>query len=332
MLGVTQQVDVFYRKNPIGLKEVYKFAESIDPQKTKQLVPYFPKKSEDALMMTHKLYRDIIKKKLSSSAPKPQLKCGIDFKNGYYIPKNKRDIKKASEGIALLEKLAMFRLPELDEEEKAKSEREMGSRERKKKTKGGEAVEGGLATMKDAMMKIESAKINVVARLAREKLEENSHNKVILSLNYRDGIERLSELLKEYNPLILTGKITNQKTRDCIVEAFQEDNEKYRLLIMITTVGSVGLDLDDKYGDWERWMFIIPDYRFLEKYQATGRIARLDTKSKPHLRFVYLQGIFVAETKLLDAIQKQSKIASELLAGENNIAFPGDLPSEYEEE
>jgi hypothetical protein len=137
-------------------------------------------------------------------------------------------------------------------------------------------------------------------------------------------------LLKNYNAMILNGDIVQNSERDKIIERFQRDDNKYRVLISNPKVGGVGIDLDDKTGKHPRYMYIAPSYMFIDQFQGTGRIHRKDTKSKATIRFVYSRE-FPWENGILDSMANKSKVARDMILSQNtNILFPGELDEEIE--
>lgn len=334
MLGIARSEDVMNKHRVTGLKEVYNFCLALNENLTKRVCPFFPTSKEESLGFVHALYYQIIKPYVSSAAPMPEIPPGRDFKNGYYKITNKGDIKNIQKGIGVLNNIREMREQlKLDIQNKKKI-KETGKNhlEGISKEEIQKREDSFIAQMTNAMMAIEYGKINDLYRVTKKILDEKPSAKVIIGVNYKESIERLKRLFASYEPLILTGDMTSQSKRDKIVDDFQEGSARKRLLIMITTVGSVGLDLDDKFGNFQRHMFIIPDFHFLAKYQATGRIARADTKSKPILRFFYGKGEFVEETKLLSSTIKKTEIAKDLLALDIPTPFPGDFENEVEED
>lgn len=53
---------------------------------------------------------------------------------------------------------------------------------------------------------IEQAKINTIIRLVKSRLDSDQNVKVIVCVKFIDNVNRLVNLLTEYNPLILTSK------------------------------------------------------------------------------------------------------------------------------
>lgn len=123
---------------------------------------------------------------------------------------------------------------------------------------------------------------------------------------------------------------TSMSKRDQYVSAFQKPSTEVRVFITSPVVGGVGLSLDDQYGYYERIAYAIPNYRFIDLFQACGRIDRSKTKSQPYVRFVY--GANSTESAVMDALARKTLTASEALARGDTVLFPGDFLNYNEDE
>jgi superfamily II DNA or RNA helicase len=180
-----------------------------------------------------------------------------------------------------------------------------------------------------ALVRIEVAKIDDMARVAAFSLRANPNCKVILCLNYLETIAGLAQNLAEYSPLVLTGS-TKKHHRSPIINAFNGDLT-YRVLIMNTRVGGVGISLHDVDGDKPRVMIMSPSYKVIDIAQAAARIYRAGTKSDAHVRMFYGKNTG-NETNILSAMAKKTATLKGTFAeGVNrDMLLPGDYPSEME--
>lgn len=331
MLGIASSAVPFYRNRDTGFQEVVAFARQLNSRTTDQILGgSYPVNKEEAYELAHHLYVNVIKPAVSSSAPVPVIESGRDYKNGFYNITTNSDKGLIKAGVDLLSNIRKKRDREEPEGEISISEEMLASLNRLNI----DAKSNNFQIQTSAMMHIEFGKIFDLNRVATEILNSNPNAKVILAVNYRASIARLVNMLNSYNPLILTGDINKQKTRDRIIDKFQEPNNDRRLLIAITKVISVGLDLDDKFGNFPRTMLVIPDFRFLDNYQVTGRISRIDTKSLSTLRFFYSKSNYIdAETNevsILESFIRKSDIANDLLVNGSDIKFPGEFDNYLE--
>lgn len=288
---------------PVGLKDIQNWCNKIDPQKG---VPIFRTRlsNKTADKICYDALHQIVKPALTSSAPMPNLGIQRDAKNGFFIVDDK-DKERLSAAINRLENMV-------------RAENENGK------------LKPNYGDITAALIPVEKAKLNLFMRLVTETLEKYKC-KVVLYLHYLDHIAYVNKMLEKYNPLVLVGSgPLCVDDRDKVINAFQENNGKYRLLISNPRVGSVGIDLDDKIGDYPRYMFISPDYRFIDLYQATGRIYRMSTRSDVTIRFVYGKGKGEHEVKILDTLAKKTAVVKSMLHNQNVPTFPGEMPYLYE--
>lgn len=194
-----------------------------------------------------------------------------------------------------------------------------------------------------AMQMVETAKIPIFIRVAREALERNPNQKVAILLNYSDSIVDIVEALKEFSPLVVRGS-TSMRNRATALERFQRADDKYRLFIGNLTCVSTGVDLDDKDGRFPRLGLVSPNYSTITLHQLTYRFLRADTRSDAHVHFVFgresirgkpVRGL--TELNVLNCLARKSKVMKEIAnsaADETQMLYPGEFPnwSEPDEE
>jgi superfamily II DNA or RNA helicase len=184
-----------------------------------------------------------------------------------------------------------------------------------------------------ALQIIETGKISLFVRIARDALLDNQ-KKVVIAVNYTETIKDLEKKLSEFNPLCLSGS-TPVLTRASVLEAFQAPNNSRRLLLCNQAVASTGIDLDDKDGNFPRLCLVSPNYSTITSYQLGHRFLRLDTKSNATVQFVYAkqkgktreQSKDSIELGVLNALSKKSQVMKETCLGQTEQVFPGDHES-----
>ncbi len=134
---------------------------------------------------------------------------------------------------------------------------------------------------------LETSKLEIFDSHVRKQMSQNPYCKVVCALNYTDNINDLMERLKDLNPQKLDGSVNTQKRAE-IIKKFQEPTLECRLLIANISVISAGIDLDDKVGDFPRYVFVSPTYKIIDMNQLSFRFLRsLDTKSDTLIKYVY---------------------------------------------
>lgn len=261
--------------------------------------------------ISHDLYTRVLKSHITSGMPKPPTEAKLDVKNLFAIMPPE-DVEQIKRGAMLFSSATNYR-------------HESGEISYDQQSWG---------DIIKSRREIDSGKVNTMARLARERLEENPHCKVILYYTYKRDIYRTAELLKEYTPLILTGDVVKNSDRDNIIEKFQRDDDEYRVLISNPKVGGIAIELDDKFGTRNRYMYILPNYHYIDLLQAMGRIHREGTQSDAVIRFIYSKS-FPFESSILKSMAEKSKTVRDILTSkQKDVILPGEIDSimEVEEE
>lgn len=199
---------------------------------------------------------------------------------------------------------------------------------------------------------LESSKINTFADEVRHVLSTNPNAKVVVALSYTESLNELAEKLMEWSPLIINGEIT-RKNKELYIAEFQQPNTNKRLLIGNVNVISTGIDLDDKDGNFPRYVFVNPNFSIITLQQLSYRFLRsLDTKSHTTIRYVYsstglpemegnpteryvemdrnaeirrAQGARSAEMRIINALIKKSTIIKSV--SDDNMQMPDTYKS-----
>lgn len=255
----------------------------------------------------YQLFQAIIKKYCSSAMDPIQIAAHIIKRNTYYSMTDQDSLALLDKGIKLLATATRFN------------------------PHNGTIDFGhdGAATLQGitrALIMIETAKINLFARVARELLLSDPNQKVVICVNYTETINDLIGLLAEFTPLRLDGSMSHQK-RGLVLDQFQAPDHSHRLLIGNLSVCSTGIDLDDKDGRFPRTCLVSPNYSTITLYQLSHRFHRISTKSDSRINFVLC--LDHAEINILNALAKKSNVMKEVTTNqvEGGIIFPGDYPT-----
>lgn len=108
--------------------------------------------------------------------------------------------------------------------------------------------------------------------------------KIIIGLHFRETMKVLRDMFTDlgFKHIYIDGSITDKQSR---IDEFQNSDTKL-LLLNMKAVNS-GVDLDDKIGDCQRVVFIIPDFKFSKTIQFMYRFNRVDSKSIPHIFIIH---------------------------------------------
>lgn len=134
----------------------------------------------------------------------------------------------------------------------------------------------------------------IFVRVCDELLKQKKNSKCVLGFSFTDSIDLAFKMLSGmgYAPLVISGEVKSEKTRTSYIKMFQEQNLKYRIMILQTDSGGAGISLDDTTGDYPRFMLLSPSsMKYLNILQSMFRIARITTKSLPEVYIVYGYGV-----------------------------------------
>lgn len=293
-----------------GLEEVIKFSDRLDSKQTKEIVSSsigslsyenINRKTSEELIF--QLYDKIIKNKIGSSIEGHNLNFKINLHDGFFIvdPEVEPTLRKH---IAQFEDAA---LPLLEE--------------------GGPKLHY-LTRLNKLRVMIETDKLGIFARLAREKLSQEG-TRVAIALNSVSNIKRLEILLEEFKPLVLIGEVRN---RGEIIDKFQEKNSNRRLLILNVRLGQ-GISLHDLHGTGNTYVYISSSYSIIDMTQNIGRFYREGVKSDTSVYIVYTNTQDCCEHRIMTALINKLRVTKGSVPGykkESRLPLPGEFEKYYE--
>lgn len=288
-----------------AMQQLVDICKIINPTATLKCLENEPARKANMVPFAYNLYCEVLKSEVSGAAGPPVINVPLDIKNGFYKIESasKRKLEKAVADLAKATKYSNNFVQ----------------------------IDGNcIGFIVDACVRCEAAKIKDTARVARSFLKDTQKGKFIACMNYKQPIAGLEKLLKEYNPIILDGAVDVNKRQD-LIKKFNEDPD-YRVLIMNTAVGAMGIELDDKIGDSPRFMIIMPTFDMLRTLQARNRVYRDGTKSAPIVRMFYGDGLATQETAILNAMAQKSDALRGMLDDSviKALRLPGEYDSFYE--
>jgi hypothetical protein len=291
-----------------GMKELIDACRFIDPAETNRILADIPLQKGQMDHMCYMLYTRVIKASISGAMPAPtNIQGRFDVKNGFYQMTGDK-IQQLQAAINELASAVQFN----------------------ERTGVADMRAENIGAVTTALVHIENAKALDFARVATQILMNDARNKVILCVNYTSTVEEIQQILVFYSPLILNGQVMPKK-RGNIVQQFNE-NPAYRVLIMNTAVGGVGISLHDTRGDSPRYMLMSPSYKLLEVTQAAARIHRDGTCSDATVRMFYGMGAGASETHILTAMARKTQVLKGALETEvtQDLVLPGDYRDYFE--
>ena len=314
VLGIIQDEKAYNYDNitqkyeRLGIQEAINWCFSRDKVATRQICAQYPvdnKKSIPELAL--KLFKDVVRQQITSCMLKDEDEEPLDIKNGYYWLSSD-DENLLREGEQTLSRALRYN-------------------------------EDGLVTntnvnwgeVTKALKYLSLSKLRTMARLGFDKLKETPNSKGVIGTWYIDHIMWLKKAFKDYGAQVLYGGVTPIE-REKIIAKFQEPNNDCRVLIINPTVGGIGINLDDRFGNRPRFMLLTPDYRMSSIVQSTGRIYRESTISKKdtQVRIIYSKQ-FHKESKILTSLLKKSEHSRDMITNDTGLALP-DTYGQYKED
>jgi superfamily II DNA or RNA helicase len=138
---------------------------------------------------------------------------------------------------------------------------------------------------------------------------DNPKHKIVMLLNYHKSINFVSKLLEKLgiSYFCITGNTPKNIMSEYLKE-FQSDTLHKRFLIGNLKVLSTGIDLDDKFGNRKRIVYVSPSFNSIDLYQSMARFHRFDTKSDSVVYIMYIKYIDLSEERLINNLKQKFRI------------------------
>ena len=141
-------------------------------------------------------------------------------------------------------------------------------------------------------------------------------------------IDKLAEMLKEWNPIVLTGKVSiNERNR--LIKEYLSSGRR-RLILTNVKVGGVSISLQDVTGKYPTISLISPSYSARDQKQAIGRTIRQGVKGVVVVRFIYSK-TQVDELRIMTSLNAKKKVMNKLI-NYNDTRMPGANPEVIEKQ
>jgi hypothetical protein len=287
-----------------GLRDIHEFCLGINARATKDVEPkHHWEITYDNFV--YRLFQHVILKHCSSQMKEKKHKATLTKANAYYtIDEQGEEIMKR--GMHVLTTATCF-------------------------TEGNVVWDiQRISSISRALQVIETGKLNLFVRIARQYLE-STQGKIVLAMNYSESLNDLRRDLAEFNPLSLEG-CSSVSQRETTLQKFSMPTLEHRVLVCNQSVASTGIDLDDKHGGFPRLCLVSPNYSSITAFQLGHRFLRMDTKSNATVHFVYAKRRNksieeckdIIELRVLDALGRKSSIMRETIGMEIEVQFPGE--------
>ena len=137
--------------------------------------------------------------------------------------------------------------------------------------------------------------------LLKDLIEEHRENgfSIVVFVSFKETLDKLKKEIKEPVSVIQGGQ--KEADRDSARDRFLSNET--RVCLCMIQAGGVGLDLDDKDGEFPRITLITPSYSGVELRQALGRVVRASTKSKSVQYILFAAG--TVEDRACQTVRKK---------------------------
>lgn len=169
----------------------------------------------------------------------------------------------------------------------------------KRRSGAGEAQEGlfNAKMFSSGIQKIHDSLVNYLIEYVKNSRKNEPNCKIVVVMNYTRHFDLFKEEFE--NVLVLNGE-TKMTERKEMIAKFQQNDLEYPIICISAEVGSVGIELDDKTGEYPRHMILLPTTNGISFCQSIGRIQRTHTKSNSRVSIIQptkLNTYFKAQTE-----------------------------------
>lgn len=301
-----------------GVEDLHNWGRRVDAKATAEFIQnnLFRSTRAGATNYVFRFFLEVIRTRIMSIMPRPELDAVKDIKNGYYSLTREEDVE--------------YRAAISDLGDSVRWNEYTGEVYQSKNSMG---------AITSALIRLQKVKVDAMIRKAKSILNERKMNeqgqpitpKVILFADYYDGvINKILDEMADFHPLELTGRLSEDQ-RTTNVNLFQQPNADHRVLVGNPLVGGLAVNLHDITGLFPRDMFIMANYRINELHQATGRVFRAGVIGTATIRFFYgLSG--ARENSILSALAKKGKVMKEVVREQSDygVKFPNEYEDEYD--
>lgn len=178
------------------------------------------------------------------------------------------------------------------------------------------------------IIQIETLKMYAMIPHFQAYLDRNPTHKIVILCNYLNLVDLVQDRLAGYGVIEITGRISKDQRENNRV-AFNEE-DRYRVLVGITSVAGQGISIHDTIGDRPRTMFKMPSFYYLLQEQSGRRIFRVGVKSRATVYTMYIryQDYLTEETNIMNALARKKDVLIQVMPEfyDKNSKLPGNYP------
>jgi SWI/SNF-related matrix-associated actin-dependent regulator of chromatin subfamily A-like protein 1 len=172
------------------------------------------------------------------------------------------------------------------------------------------AVQSSRVAFSTVRRLIGRAKIEGVAQLVADELDDAKDDKIIVFAHHREVIDGLAARLKPYSPLVIHGG-TPMKARDIAIEMFQNDERRRLIILAIEAAGEV-ITLHASHNVIVAEPSPVP----AKNHQAIARVHRKGQRHPVLARFVLLPGTL--DARLMSIVARKTRDIAQVIDGTLN--------------
>jgi hypothetical protein len=328
--GIIKNSVLFCKKTEkaLGILDLYEYCLKIDPEKTNLIWGLYDLNYKNVNNIAYRLIVEIFLRKISSFSKNSQ---------DYYLKKQSiyyshSDISPdAHEMMKLSLNMIKSNSVKMKKKEIKEDIDEISNKFNNISLGGNINDRTGII---QGMITVQTIKTNyIMIPLIVEIFRQVPRVKIVVFLSYKEAINIIMDKLNHLNPRKITGDPDcTYEIRNKIISKFNEPNLESRLLVIISQIGSDGIELDDKLRDslnpgldFPRIGLGIPDFYHSRFFQCPGRIFRRMTFSNSLFFWCLINTEEYSEESVFKSIIEKSEVMEETL--QNNEIIP---PVSYE--
>lgn len=300
-----------------GIDELNQWAMKINKEEGEKFLSrnMFKPTRPGCIKYVFDIFTEVIRPAILSTMTEPESDSSLDIKNGFY-PLAPEDEEEYVAAVTTLASRLNFNMTDqtIDRSD--------------------------IFGLTPALRNMQKAKCQIMINRVKKRLNSPMYNeagellipKYVLYADYYEVLDRLLTELDEFNPVELSGRVS-EEDRTSNIAAFQEDNDRVRLLIGNPATAAISISLNDKTGKFPRFMDCMPNFRADQCHQATRRCKRVGTVGLVTVRFIYGNHPLGIKEKIMTTLYRKGEVMAKMHKEQTDygVKFPNEYENEYEE-